>query len=375
MRSEKQRQASRTNGAKSKGPKSPEGKAVSSMNGLKHGLRAAQVVLPGEDAAEFHAELEGWAGDWKPSCHTGAILVERAAVASWRLRRCVRAEKDLLIEIAARGKDEPEGDDEVDVEAMDRIDEADEWLSFQPQRCLAVLRSLPGGVDRLIWRWEKLDEALADGPDAWDRRAHEGLMPLLGHVYDSDPAAAGPLAEASHRLFRDGRRRVEEDKPEGLMTDGEIDEVIEELRGAVAGEIKTLKALRKGLLAPAERAEAVADAKFTGVTPELMLMHRYEMAHERSLRAAIKDLVALEKARPELGRVADVVTEVMSHTDVATTQPEPSARPAAGPGPMTPAAPTEPETPAVPAASGRSRRRRGGRARASGGAGGGRSKA
>ncbi len=345
MRSEKQRQASRTNGAKSKGPTSPEGKAVSSMNGLKHGLRANQVVLPGEDAAEFHAELEGWAGDWKPSCHTGAILVERAAVASWRLRRCVRAEKDLLLEIAARGDDQPDGDDDAfDVEAEDRIDEAADSLGSEPQRCLAVLRSLPGGVDRLIWRWEKLDEALADGPDAWDFRAHEGLLPLLGHTFDADPAAAGPLAEASHRLFRDGRRRVEEDKPEGLMTDGEIDEVIEELRGAVAGEIKTLKALRKGLVAPAERAEAAADAKFTGVTPELMLMHRYEMAHERSLRAAIKDLVALEKAKPR----ATIEAQVHDKQSLATQEPAPPCRPE--PGVL--AAPSEPEPSPVPAASG-----------------------
>ncbi len=256
MRSEKQREASRSNGAKSKGPKSPEGKAVSSMNGLKHGLRANQVVLPGEDAAEFQAELEGWAGDWKPTCHTGAILVERAAVASWRLRRCVRAEKELLIEIAARGDDQPEGDDDsFDVEAVYRIDEAADALGSEPQRCLAVLRSLPGGVDRLIGLWEKLDEALADGPGGWDLHAHKDLLPLLGHKFDADPAAAGPLAEASHRLFLDGRRRVEEDKPEGLMTDGEIDEVIEELRRATAGEIKTLRAARRAASPGAEPAD------------------------------------------------------------------------------------------------------------------------
>ncbi|HEY2158138.1 MAG TPA: hypothetical protein VGH33_21090, partial [Isosphaeraceae bacterium] len=92
MRSEKQRQASRTNGSKSKGPITPEGKNTSKFNGLKHGLRAEHVILPGEDPAAFEAERQAWIDDWKPPSHTRAVLVERAAVASWRLRRSVKAE-------------------------------------------------------------------------------------------------------------------------------------------------------------------------------------------------------------------------------------------------------------------------------------------
>jgi hypothetical protein len=47
-------EASRQNGAKSRGPKSEEGKARSAQNALKHGMRAQKhIVLPEEDAAEF----------------------------------------------------------------------------------------------------------------------------------------------------------------------------------------------------------------------------------------------------------------------------------------------------------------------------------
>ena len=48
-------EASRTNGAKSRGPKTPEGKARSAQNALRHGMRAEKHVVLPEDAAEFGA--------------------------------------------------------------------------------------------------------------------------------------------------------------------------------------------------------------------------------------------------------------------------------------------------------------------------------
>ena len=50
--------ASRRNGAKSRGPKTTEGKARSAQNALRHGMRAVKhIVLPDEDAVEF-AQLQ-----------------------------------------------------------------------------------------------------------------------------------------------------------------------------------------------------------------------------------------------------------------------------------------------------------------------------
>ena len=51
-------EASRRNGARSRGPKTPEGKAQSARNALKHGLRAQRFVVVGnEKAAEFASSL------------------------------------------------------------------------------------------------------------------------------------------------------------------------------------------------------------------------------------------------------------------------------------------------------------------------------
>lgn len=49
MPSPAQYAANRLNAEKSRGATSPEGKARSSMNALRHGLTARVVVLPSED--------------------------------------------------------------------------------------------------------------------------------------------------------------------------------------------------------------------------------------------------------------------------------------------------------------------------------------
>ena len=53
MTTDKQIEANRRNAEKSTGPRSEEGKARSSMNAIKHGLRAEQPVILGENPADY----------------------------------------------------------------------------------------------------------------------------------------------------------------------------------------------------------------------------------------------------------------------------------------------------------------------------------
>ena len=89
--------ASRINGAKSRGPTTPEGKARSAQNALKHGLRAQKhVLLPGEDAAAFEALEAALMEELAPEGALQTVLARRVVAASWRLERAERIEAELF---------------------------------------------------------------------------------------------------------------------------------------------------------------------------------------------------------------------------------------------------------------------------------------
>src|SRR5207247_10688112 len=77
----------RANGKLSQGPKTEEGKAISSMNALKSGFFARDPLLRGESAAEF-AELRGRLHEsFHPVGGAEIMLVDRIAESGWRLGR------------------------------------------------------------------------------------------------------------------------------------------------------------------------------------------------------------------------------------------------------------------------------------------------
>jgi hypothetical protein len=90
-------EASRRNGAKSRGPKTPEGKARAAQNALKHGMRAEKyVLLPDEDAVEFAALEAALLDELAPVGALQTVLARQVAVAAWRLARADRIEAELF---------------------------------------------------------------------------------------------------------------------------------------------------------------------------------------------------------------------------------------------------------------------------------------
>lgn len=95
--------ANRANATKSTGPRTSEGRAVSAMNGQRHGLRSdSAALLPSESPEAWSALLDGLRKEWKPVGITEELLVERMASAEWKRRRSEVFEKGgLVIEGAA----------------------------------------------------------------------------------------------------------------------------------------------------------------------------------------------------------------------------------------------------------------------------------
>ena len=92
MSSELQQIASRTNGAKSHGPVTEEGKQASSQNSRTHGLLSRKIVLAGESQEEFDALLASFLDEHQPETPTERTLIENMAIARWRQERVWNAE-------------------------------------------------------------------------------------------------------------------------------------------------------------------------------------------------------------------------------------------------------------------------------------------
>jgi len=96
MATQAQINANRANAQKSTGPKTPEGKAKSSLNRVSHGFNSATLFLSGEDRAEFDALLADLTGEFCPDTPSEQILVEKMAHNQWNSLRALRLQSTVL---------------------------------------------------------------------------------------------------------------------------------------------------------------------------------------------------------------------------------------------------------------------------------------
>ncbi len=90
-------EASRRNGARSRGPASAEGRASSARNALRHGLRARKIpVLSNEEEAEFLTLAAALRAELAPEGPLQEHLAGQVALAIWRARRSERVETELF---------------------------------------------------------------------------------------------------------------------------------------------------------------------------------------------------------------------------------------------------------------------------------------
>ncbi len=96
MRTERQIEASRANGAKSRGPVTAEGKRNSCGNALKHGLLADTIVLKGELEERFLELLADFERELQPETTIELLLIQKMAAAQWRQFRLWGMEKAAM---------------------------------------------------------------------------------------------------------------------------------------------------------------------------------------------------------------------------------------------------------------------------------------
>ena len=89
-------EASRINGTKSAGPKTPEGKLRSSQNAFRHGLTAKTMATSGEDGGEFELLLNDYLSHYQPEGPVESALVRELAGIQWRQIRLAGYETGML---------------------------------------------------------------------------------------------------------------------------------------------------------------------------------------------------------------------------------------------------------------------------------------
>jgi hypothetical protein len=96
-RTEKQREASRRNGAKSRGPITPAGIRASARNSIRHGLCSRRLTILQNESPEFFREfVEDILARYRPVDRLETELCIDIANARWRLRRAVSFEAGLF---------------------------------------------------------------------------------------------------------------------------------------------------------------------------------------------------------------------------------------------------------------------------------------
>ena len=93
---ERREKINRENAQHSTGPRTPDGKKISSRNALTHGLTARAPVLPSEDRAAYDAHCQAFRDEYKPATPTESQLVQELADTAWRLNRIPQLEAELL---------------------------------------------------------------------------------------------------------------------------------------------------------------------------------------------------------------------------------------------------------------------------------------
>jgi hypothetical protein len=159
--------ANRANSQLSTGPKTPNGKAASSLNAVKTALTGRTVLLPTDDAEAYEQHLRDYDKHFKPMTPRESELVQSLADTAWRLDRI----PGLEMAIYAQGRIQFDGHfDDHEPALRPGLIQLHTFLAYEKQ-----LRNLQIQEARLHRRREKDTAELRQLQQERDRRERQEL--------------------------------------------------------------------------------------------------------------------------------------------------------------------------------------------------------
>jgi hypothetical protein len=280
--------ANRKNALKSTGPKTAEGKNVVKWNALKHGLLTKEIIVNAgygyENKKEYEGMIKALQYCLQPVGIIEEILVEKIAVAYWRLRRSIRCET---------GEIQKRLDNIVWDLTFARIDE------FRASRKFVVLgdsqqellRSSKG-LDYLIDALSDIRAEIAEARRLTENAKEELIKKFCGDkegfvltilIYD--------LMASESRMAAEGKLELTEKLP---PPDKCCDIILEEIDGVLSW----MKQFKK-IISAKEKSEQENTISGLALPDKEVLdkLHRYETSIERQFYRALHELQRIQSAR------------------------------------------------------------------------------
>jgi len=286
--SKKQLQANTKNAQKG-GVKTAEGKAIVKYNALKHGLLAKEVVITigegAENPEEFNSLLEALQTQLAPEGTLEEMLVEKIAVAYWRLRRAYRYEVGLIRQELDTATDDfyDETDDYKDTK-VNKMDEEIEQQIEQEKDGVEYWKKDKRDLTRMHKNGKSLDE-IYDWEDNWD--------------WLQDKVSYGlPIGDDGERQFMDPKMLREFLNNDPDWNDDRIWETLIEICDEKIDEHKKeIADLEKQKQQNKLKLQVIKKLGNIPSKDELDRLLRYEGAIERQLYKALNQLERIQRLR------------------------------------------------------------------------------
>jgi hypothetical protein len=152
MTTSAQKRANKQNAQHSTGPRTEQGKKRTSLNALKHGFRARDPLIPGENPDHYYRHSAEIEHELQPATPLEETLVEQIVDITWRLKRFARIEAAVVNELYDNAAEQPENQDKdgeqllgkalADSHALNRLSRYEAQLSRRYQSTMKELREL-----------------------------------------------------------------------------------------------------------------------------------------------------------------------------------------------------------------------------------------